>query len=75
MGCIFLRWQKWAAGAGRHHEIIGVQTCAKQGLLPWARATFQNNFVLPQDNGLPTTARATRDFLEKQDVEVMDWWS
>ena len=45
----------------------------QQNLLPWARGTFQNNFVLVQDNAPPHKARATMTFLENQDVEVMDW--
>ena len=45
----------------------------EQSLFPWARATLQNNFVLVQDNPLSHTVRATRDFPENQDVEVMDW--
>ena len=45
----------------------------RQNLLPWARGTFRNNFVLIQDNAPPYKARATWYFLENQDVEVMGW--
>ena len=41
----------------------------QQNLLPWAKAIFQNNFVLTLDNALPNIAQ---DFLEKQDIRVMD---
>ena len=38
---------------------------------------FRRNFVYVQDNAPPQTARDTAAFLDKQDVEVMDWpaWS
>ena len=45
----------------------------RQNLLPWARGTLCNNFVLIQDNAPPYKARATWSFLENQDVEVMGW--
>ena len=45
----------------------------QHSLLPWERATFQNNFALVQDKVPLHTTRATRDFPENQDVEVMDW--
>ena len=45
----------------------------EQQLLPWARGTFRDNFVLVQDNVPPHKARATMTFLENQNVEVMDW--
>ena len=45
----------------------------QQSLLPWARATFQNNLVLVQDNAPHHTAWTTMDFLGKEDVEVIDW--
>ena len=44
----------------------------QQSLLPWTRVTFQNNCVLVQDNALSHIAQATWDFLENQDVEVME---
>ena len=49
------------------------QRVLRQNLLPWARGTFRNNFVLVQDKAPPHKARATMTFLENQDVKVMDW--
>lgn len=49
------------------------QNILRDNFLPWARATFQNNYVLVQDNAPAHTARNTRAFLENEDVEVMDW--
>ena len=45
----------------------------QQSLLPWIRATVQNNFILVQDNAPPHTARATMEFLGNQDMEITDW--
>ena len=45
----------------------------RRHLLPWARAQFQANFVLVQDNAPPHRAHNTGNFLRNQDVEVMDW--
>lgn len=42
-------------------------------LLPFARATFQNNFVFQDDNAPAHRARVVSDFLEEQDVEHMIW--
>ena len=44
-----------------------------QNLLPWARATFQRNFVLVHDNATPHTAQNTCNFLAGEEVEVMHW--
>ena len=46
-------------------------------MLPWTTGVFVRNFVYVQDNAPPHTARDTAAFLDKQDVEVMDWpaWS
>ena len=41
--------------------------------LPFARATFRENFVLVQDNAPAHSGRRTRDFLAQEQVEVMDW--
>ena len=43
----------------------------QQSRLLWARANFQNNYFLVQHNAPPHTVRATRDFLENQDMAVM----
>lgn len=45
----------------------------RESLLPFARAAFQDNFVLVQDNAPPHTGRHTRTFLDDEDVEVMVW--
>ena len=45
----------------------------RQNLLPWARATFQRNFVHLHDNATPHTARNTCNFLAGEEVEVMAW--
>ena len=42
-------------------------------MVPYARATFQNNFVLVHDNATCHTAHHTRDFLAQEQVEVMPW--
>lgn len=45
----------------------------RDNLLPFARRTFQDNFVLVQDNATPHKARRTMRLLATEDVEVMDW--
>ena len=42
-------------------------------MVSYARATFQNNFVLVYDNVTCRTARYTRDFLAQEQVEIMTW--
>ena len=42
-------------------------------MLPFARATFRDNFIFVHDNATPHTGRVTRNFLEQEDVNVMDW--
>ena len=45
----------------------------RDNMLPFARRTFQHNFVYVQDNATPHVARRTADFLHTQEVEVMAW--
>ena len=45
----------------------------RNSMVPYARATFQDNFVLVHDNAPCHTARYTRDFLAEEHVEVMRW--
>ena len=45
----------------------------QQSHLPWVWVPFYNKFALVQNNALFHTAQATRDFLENQNVELMDW--
>ena len=71
MGKISQWWQKWTGFARRHHEQANVQTYAANSLLLWAKATFQDNFVLVPNNA--HTTQTTRVFLENQDVKALDW--
>ena len=45
----------------------------RNSMVPYARVTFQNNFVLIQDNATCHTVRHTRGFLAQEQVEVMPW--
>ena len=45
----------------------------RDNLLPFARATFQDNFVLIQDNAPPHRARRTMQLMAEEEVEVMEW--
>ena len=42
-------------------------------ILPYARTTFQHNFVYVKDNATPHSARRTLTFLQNEQVEVMAW--
>ena len=42
-----------------------------QNLLPWARATFQRNFMRVHNNDTPYIARNTRNVLSVEEVEVI----
>ena len=57
-------------GTVNQQRYIGI---LRQNLLPWARATFQRNFVLVQGNATRHTARNTRNFLAGEEVKVMQW--
>jgi hypothetical protein len=51
----------------------GYMDIIQNTLLPFARATFQDNFVLIQDNATPHRARRTMQLLDEEEVHVMDW--
>ena len=57
-------------GAMNRHRNIQI---LRNQMLPWATVVFGRNFVYVQDNAPPQTAHDTADFLDQQDVEVMDW--
>ena len=42
-------------------------------IVPFARTTLQNNFVLVHDNATCHTVRHTRGFLAQEQVEAMPW--
>ena len=45
----------------------------RNNLLPFARQTYRDNFILIQDNATPHKARRTMEFLAQEQVEVMHW--
>ena len=51
----------------RDIQILGDQ------MLPWERGVYRVKFAFVQDNAPPRLARDTWAFLDKHDVEVMDW--
>ena len=60
---------------GNMDGTMSQQVCKRvlqEGLLPCARATFATNFFLVQDNAPPHSAGGTRDFLENQEMKVME---
>ena len=73
IGDWFLWCQKWVGCAGC---TINQQVCTHvllKRIQLGAGATYQNEFVLVQGNAPPHTGQTTRDLLENQGVEVIDW--
>lgn len=52
---------------------FGYMDIIRNNLLPFARATYQHNFVLVQDNATPHSAHRTQRLLATEQVEVMGW--
>ena len=52
---------------------FGYMDILRNTMLPFARRTFQQNFVYVQDNATPHAARRTAAFLQHEQVEVMAW--
>ena len=52
---------------------FGYMDIIRNNLLPFARRTYQDNFILVQDNATPHKARRTMALLAQEQVEVMDW--
>ena len=70
---VSLWWQKWAGCTGRHYEPANVQPCTATKSLILGKSPCPEQCVLVQNNAPHNTIWATRDILENQDVEVMDW--
>ena len=51
---------------------VGYRDILTQNLLPFARRVFRDNFRLQHDNAPAHTARMVQDFLQVQDVQVME---
>lgn len=45
----------------------------EETLVPFARATFQNNFVFQDDNARPHRARLIQNYLDNNQIEHMEW--
>ncbi len=46
---------------------------SRNQLLPFAKATFRDNFIFVHDNATPHTGHVTANFPVQEDVNVMDW--
>ena len=52
---------------------FGYMDIIRNNLLPFARQTNGDNFILIQDNATPHKARRTMELLAQEEAEVMDW--
>ena len=52
---------------------VGYMDIIRNNLLPFARQTYRDNFILIQDNATTHKARRTMELLAQEQVEVMDW--
>ena len=42
-------------------------------MVPYVRARFGRNFLFQHDNASPNTARGVQDFLERAEIDQLDW--
>ena len=80
VGPILIVWDTFHASGKSELVVVDVKVSQqhyidiwRQNLLPWARATFPRNFVFVHGNVTPHTARNKHNFLEREEVEVMQW--